>query len=196
MYMAARSHLRACPWSLIFGESEAGTRNLLERVSRTADVHWCHASKFWIAEVDGKAAAAMCGFAPATEGTAVLVEAALGVAAAELGYSENRLAEVSERIMVAMSGLPVDLPDIWGVENVAALPEYRGRGLIDRLFRRVLDAGREKGFKRAQILCLIGNEPGQRAWERNGFEVASQQTSPAFDELIGAPGAKLLARDM
>jgi len=88
------------------------------------------------------------------------------------------------------------LPDVWGVENVAVLPEYRGKGLIDRLFERVLDEGREKGFKRAQILCLIGNQPGQRAWERNGFEVLTQQTSPAFDELIGTPGAKLLARDL
>ncbi len=104
MYTAARSHLAECPWSVIFGESEAGTRNLLERVSRTRAPHRCHLSKFWIAEADGKPAAALCGFTPATEGTGVLVEAALGVAMTELGYSEERLAEVGERLMVAVSG--------------------------------------------------------------------------------------------
>ncbi len=31
MFTAARSHLEKCPWSVIFGESEAGTR----RSSRT-----------------------------------------------------------------------------------------------------------------------------------------------------------------
>lgn len=106
MFTAARSHLSRCPWSVIFGEAEAGTRQLLERVSRTPAVHWCHVTKFWIAEADGKPAAAMCGFAPATEGTGVLVEAALGVAGGELGYSEERLAEVGERLTIAMSGQP------------------------------------------------------------------------------------------
>lgn len=196
MFTAARSHLEKCPWSVIFGESEAGTRNLLERVCQTPLIHWCHASKFWIAEVDGSPAAAMCGFTPATEGTAILAEAAIGVAATELGYREERLARVGERLMIATSGLADDLADVWGVENVAVLPQYRGTGLTDRLFDRVLNEGREKGFKRAQILCLIGNEPGQRAWERSGFEVLTQKTSPAFEELFGTPGAKLLARDL
>lgn len=196
MYTAARSHLAECPWSVIFHESEAGTRKLLERVSQTPDPHWCHVSKFWIAEVDGKPAAAMCGFVPATEGTTVLAEAALGVAKQELDYSQEHLTGVSERLTIAMSGLPEDLPDVWGIENVAALPEFRGKGLIDRLFEHVLEKGREKGFKRAQILCLIGNEPGQRAFERNGFKVLTQKASPAFDDLIGTPGAKLLAQDL
>ncbi len=151
MFTAARSHLAECPWSVIFGESEAGTRNLLEGVSRTRVPHWCHLSRFWIAEVHGKPAAALCGFTPATEGTGVLVDAALGVATTELGYSEQRLAEIGERLMIAVSGLPDDLPDVWGVENVAVLPEYRGKGLIDRLFERVLDEGRQKGFKGCRL---------------------------------------------
>lgn len=196
MYTAARSHLETCPWSVIFEESAQGTRTLLERVSRTPNAHWCHVSKFWIAEVNGRPAAALCGFTPATEGTAVLADAALGVATAELGYSEERLVRIGERLMIAMSGLPEDLPDVWGVENVAVLPEYRGKGLIDRLFEHVLDEGREHGFKRAQVLCLIGNERAERAWVRNGFEVLSQQTSEEFEKLIGTPGAKLLARDL
>lgn len=196
MYTAARSHLETCPWSAIFGEDEAGTRKLLEHVARTPATHWCHVSKFWIAEANGIPAAAMSGFTPATEGTPVLAEVALGIAASELGYSDIRLDQVSERLMVAAQGLPDDLPDVWAVENVAVLPGYRGRGLIDRLFEQVLDEGRKLSFKRAQILCLIGNICGQRAWERNGFAVLTEKLSPSFDELIGTPGAKLLARDM
>ncbi len=35
MFTAARSHLAECPWSVIFRETEAGTRELLESVSRS-----------------------------------------------------------------------------------------------------------------------------------------------------------------
>jgi GNAT superfamily N-acetyltransferase len=196
MYTAARSHLETCPWSAILGEDEAGTRKLLEHVAQSPAAHWCHVSKFWIAEVDGAPAAAMSGFTPATEGTAVLAEAALGIAASVLGYSEARLGQVGERLLVATQGLPEDLPDVWGIENVAVRPEYRGKGLIDRLFQHALAEGRQKGFHRVQILCLIGNRRGQRAWERNGFAVLGERTSPDFDALIGTPGAKLMARDL
>ena len=65
MYTAARSHLTTCPWSAIFGTDEAETREILERLAETAAAHWCHVSKFWIAETDGTPAAAMAGFVPA-----------------------------------------------------------------------------------------------------------------------------------
>lgn len=196
MYTAARSHLETSVWSRIFDETETGTRALLEHVSQSARPHWCHVSKFWIAEVNGRPAAALCGFTPATEGTPILADAAFDVAATTLGYGENRLAAVGERLTVAMSGLPEDLPEIWGVENVAVLPDYRGMGLIDRLFDHVLEEGRSLGFRQAQILCLIGNDRAERAWIRNGFKVLTQQTSGEFEQLFGTPGVKLLARDL
>ena len=51
MFTAARSHLEKCVWETIFDETEAGVRDLLERVAQTARTHWCHSSNFWIAEV-------------------------------------------------------------------------------------------------------------------------------------------------
>ena len=196
IYTAARSHLAECPLSVIFGESEAGTRKLLERISQSSAPHWGHVSRFCIAEMDGKPAAAMCGFVPETEGTLAVVEAALDIMMRELDYPQERLAGIVERLVIATSGMADDLPDVWGIECVAVLPEFRGKGLIDRLFEHLLEKGREKGFTRAQILCLIGNEPGQRAWERNGFEVLTQKTSPEFDDLMGTPGTMLLAQDL
>ena len=50
MFTAARSHLDTCVWETSFDEAEAGVRDLLERVAQTAQTHWCHGSKFWIAE--------------------------------------------------------------------------------------------------------------------------------------------------
>ncbi len=196
MFTAARSHLVESPWSVIFHEPEARTRILLERISQIPALPWSHVSKFWIAEVDGVSAAAMCGFVPVVEGSPILAELELGVAKQEFNYSEERLAGVRDRLTIATLGFPEDLPDIWGIENVAVLPKFRGKGLLDRLFEHILEEGRKNGFKRAQILCLIGNELGQQAFERNGFKVLCQQTSPAFNELFGTPGAKLLVQDL
>ncbi|VAW88625.1 hypothetical protein MNBD_GAMMA17-2293 [hydrothermal vent metagenome] len=196
MFTAARSHLVESPWSVIFHEPEARTRILLERMSQITALPWSHVANFWIAEVDGVPAAAMCGFAPMAEGSPILAELELGVAKQEFNYSEERLAEVLDRLTIAALGFPEDLPDTWGIENVAVLPKFRGKGLLDRLFRHVLGEGQKKGFKRAQILCLMGNKPGQQAFERNGFKVFSEKTSPAFSELFGTPGAKLLVQGL
>jgi len=196
MFTSARSHLSDCPWSVIFREPEARTRILLERMSQTPALYWSHVSNFWIAEADGVPAAAMCGFVPVIDGLSIPADAELSIAKREFGYSEQRIAEVSERLVIAASGLPEDLPDVWGIENVAALPEYRGKGLTDRLFDHVLEVGRGKGFRRAQILSLIGNEAGQRAFERNGFRVLTEKRCPAFETLFGTPGARLLAQDL
>lgn len=196
MFTAARSHLERCVWETIFDETEARVRDLLERVARTAQTHWCHASKFWIAEVEGKPAASLCGFVPETEGPGPLGEAMLDVARSQLSYSEERISEILQRGAVSMGGMPDDLDDVWGVENVAVLPEYRGRGLTDRLFDHVLEEGRSRGFSRAQILCLIGKDPAQRAWERNGFQLQTERRNAAFEALFGCPGGKLFARDL
>ncbi len=196
MFTAARSHLAESPWSVIFHEPQARTRILLERMSQIPALPWSHVSKFWIAEVDGVPAAAMCGFAPVIEGSPILAEFELGVAKQEFNYSEERLAGVFDRLTIATLGFPEDLPDTWGIENVAVLPKFRGKGLLDYLFRHTLEEGRKKGFKRAQIMCLIGNEPGQQAFERNGYKVFSQKTNPTFNELFGTPGAKLLVQDL
>ena len=196
MFTAARSHLAKSPWSVIFQESEARTRILLERMSQIPALPWSHVSKFWIAEVNGMSAAAMSGFVPVAEDSPTLAELELGVAKQEFNYSEERLAGVRERLTIATLGFPEDLPDVWGIENVAVLPRFRGKGLLDRLFGRVFEEGRKKGFKRAQILCLTGNEAGHRAFERNGFKVLSQRTNPTFHKLFGTPGAKLLVQDL
>jgi len=194
MYTAARSHLDECPWRVIFGETEARTLVLLEHMTRIPALSWSCVANFRIAEVDGTPAAAMCGFSPGAGSVPHDPQPELDLARRVFAYSEAHLAGVSERLGIAALGMPRDLPDVWAIENVAVLPEYRGKGLIDKLFERVFQEGRDKGFMHVQIHCLIGNEPGLRTFERNGFRVVSQQTSAAFNDLFGAPGAKLLAQ--
>jgi RimJ/RimL family protein N-acetyltransferase len=59
---------------------------------------------------------------------------------------------------------------------------------VGRLLEQALEAGRRAGHAHAQISCLIGNEPAQRAYEKVGFRVTEERKDAAFETLLGAPG--------
>ena len=83
---------------------------------------------------------------------------------------------------------PTSPPGHWIVENVGTRPELRRRGLVGALLERALARGRERGFARAQISCLIGNDAAQRAYEKAGFRVVEELRDAAFEAMLGAPG--------
>ena len=61
-------------------------------------------------------------------------------------------------------------------------------GWCTRLLERALEIGRSRGHRRAQISCLIGNLPAQRAYEKAGFAVVEERRDAEFERLLGAPG--------
>ena len=88
-------------------------------------------------------------------------------------------------------------PDgLWIVEWVATRPEFRGRALIRRLLREILDLGREEGFQKAQIGYLLGNTRAKSAYEGVGFEWVEEHCHPAFEEDYGTPGIARMQRDL
>ncbi len=56
----------------------------------------------------------------------------------------------------------------WIVEYVA--PTFRKRGVCHQLMLAVLDQGRARGFKRAQITPYADNEASVKAYEKVGFK--------------------------
>lgn len=196
MYEAARSHLTKSPWSVIFGEAEAQTRRLLENTIQIPELYWSCLANFRVVEIETKPIAAMCAFAPVAEVAPALADLQLSVLKQNSSYPEKYIADVRERLAIAALGLPEELPDAWGIESVAVLPEFRGKGVVDELFNAVLEEGRKKGFKRAQIMCLIGNNRGQQTFERNGFTLLHQETNSQFEDLFGTPGAQLFIQDI
>ena len=84
----------------------------------------------------------------------------------------------------------------WIIENVGTLESARRQGLERALLEHALELGRRGGWKEAQISCLIGNDPAQRAYERAGFEVVEELRSEAFERLIGAPGFSRMKRNL
>src|SRR5271155_1680352 len=75
MMLASRGHLRRGVWDLIAGGSEATCLDYLRRLALAEPVSLCHYSSFIVAEHDGHAAAALCGFDPRAGGWQVLGDA-------------------------------------------------------------------------------------------------------------------------
>lgn len=193
MMTAGQSHLEWTVWEKMFGRDADWVADLMRRGAVSAQPHWCHLSKFWIAEIDGQPAGAMSSFDPETEGNDALT-AALLPAAMELGLGEAEIGGMIERAAIIEGASPKSYANSWGAENVAVHPAFRGRGVTERLFECVLEQGRQAGRDHAQILCLNGNERALKAWARNDFELRADYRSDACEQTYGTAGLKLLTR--
>jgi translation initiation factor 4G len=183
--LASRGHLARGAWDLVFPDATERAR-ALTRIAG-GERSWCHHSVFNVAELAGEPAAAVASFDPAALGGTEL-GGVLGGVFADLGWTDAQRGASVMRVVPYLRCFP-DLPEgTWIVENVGTLPQARRRGLVAALLEHALEAGRARGYARAQISCLIGNEPAWRAYEAVGFEVVEERKDPEFEALLGAPG--------
>ena len=74
------------------------------------------------------------------------------------------------------------------INNLAVLPEFRGRGLGTTLMRRVLTEGLRLGATRATLEVRVSNEAARRFYEGLGFRATAVRkhyyTNPTEDALI------------
>jgi ribosomal protein S18 acetylase RimI-like enzyme len=193
MMTAHRSHLEKGLWDFVVGGSEADCLRYLETLAVTERAHWAHYSTFLVAEADGRPAAALCGYFEADSGTEAIREG-MAQANAVVGRSEEEHALGWGRAGSIINVAPEHAPGAWVVEHVATVPEFRRRGLVDRLLVRILDEGRMRGATVADIGVLIGNDPAQRAYEKAGFEVVGEKLDPEFEAVYKCPGIRSLNR--
>ncbi|HVP30881.1 MAG TPA: GNAT family N-acetyltransferase [Myxococcota bacterium] len=191
--MSGRGHLARGAWDVLFPEPAEREVALLEVAGGVPS--WCHHRVFHVAEHDGEAGAALACFEPAAIGGTSLAEP-LGRAFAALGVSRERASAALAPLAAYLRCFPEMPAGTWIVENVGALPSHRRRGLVAALLERALEEGTRRGVPRAQISCLIGNEPARRAYERAGFEVVESLEDPAFEALLGVPGFVRMARPL
>lgn len=190
-----RSHLPKGMWDLLLGEDEERVLRYLEVFADTEQVHWGHWSQFLVAEVDGVPAAGLMGYLENEQPPALMMAGALE-ANAKFGISPEEFAAGWERAKsIADIGYPHE-QGAWVVEHVATKPEFRQRGLIERLVHAILERGRERGAKTAEIGVLIGNDKAQRAYEKCGFAVIGDIRNAEFEAAYGSPGAFSLRRSL
>jgi len=192
---AHRSHLERGLWDFVLGGSEAECLRFLKALTTTVQPHWAHYSTFIVAEVDGQPAAALCGYFAAEHGTPALAKA-LPEANQMVGRTEEDNLAGWQRAGSIAHCAPDHVDGAWIVENVATLPEFRRKGLVDRLLVEILDKGRSRGAIIADIGVLIGNDPAQRAYEKAGFEVTGEKRHPEFEAVYKCPGIRSLTRTL
>ena len=195
MLTATRSHLERGLWDFLIGGSDADCLRFLEALATTSKAHWSHYSIFLVAEVDGRPASALCGYFEEEHGMPTILEA-IPEANAAVGRTQEDRAAGLQRGGSIFKVVPEHVEGAWIVENVATLPEFRRRGLTDRLLAEVLEKGRKRGASIADVSVLIGNDPAQRAYEKVGFKVIGDKRHPEFEAVYKCPGMRLLSRPL
>jgi translation initiation factor 4G len=192
--MAGRGHLPRGAWDLIFPDAYECQRGL-ERLAGGGLRSWCHHSLFQVADRGGEACAALVAFEPEELGEVSLGKAMFDVFQS-LAWTPERIAAVGPRLAPYLRCFPDMPPGSWIIENVGTRSDHRRQGLVHALLERALETGRSRGHRRAQISCLIGNLPAQRAYEKAGFAVVEERVDPEFERQLGAPGFSRMTREL
>jgi ribosomal protein S18 acetylase RimI-like enzyme len=195
MLMAGRSHLERGMWDIVISQPEDKCLALLKVLTLTPPRHMCSYAGFLVAEVDGRAVAALEGYDPETNGEATVTEP-LAVAAKKVELTQADMAAGEKGLAAFMTCHPDIAEGAWIVEHVATLPEFRRQGMVTRLLEAILEKGRRRGFGLAQISLYIGNTPAQRAYEKVGFEFFDEKRHPDFEAEIGCPGMMRMLCDL
>ncbi len=195
MLAASRAHLRRGVWDLIIGADDAGCLDYLKRLTVAEPRSLCHFESFLVAEVEGRAVAAVCGFDFRTNGWAGVAQAMANVQE-HLGWTGADLDESRTRAAAIWNCLLPDAGADWGIENVATLPEFRRCGLATELVNEALSEGRARGLQLAQIVTFIGNDPAPAVYRRCGFRVADEKRCGEVEAALGVPGFVRLLREL
>jgi len=191
--MASRSQLTRGWFEIVLRRDDAFCFEFAKYLALAKAVSWWHWSLFLVAEVDGEAAAALCGFG--NDSVYRASTAAMAEAADKMGIPKDEQAQFWPRGAFIISPSTSEA-GAWTIENVATKPKFRGRGIATQLVTADLDVARAKGFSRAQISVFMGNTPAERAYAKAGFTFAEEKTAPDFAAALGIPGVTRFARDL
>jgi ribosomal protein S18 acetylase RimI-like enzyme len=191
---AGRAHVKRGIWEVILNAPETDCLYFLELLAITDTPHLFHHSCYLIAETEAGPVSGLGGYDPDTLGYPRLMEALNEVYEKRSNLPKKELvAGEPPRITTC---IPPSVEGAWVIDSVATLPAFRRKGIADRLLDSILDVGRKKGYRRAQISIYIGNIPAQRAYEKHGFRLLDEWRDPYFEKEIGSPGMARLICDI
>lgn len=195
MMAAARSHMPKGIWDFVAGPDESRILRLLTGLASTPQPHGGHYSQFLIAEVEGTPAAGLMGYFEGEHDMQSL-GAALPVAVDAAGMTMEEFAAGFDAGRSMLNMQPHHEPGAWIIEHVATHPDFRRRGLIDKLLQAMMQRGRERGATICEVGVLIGNDGAQAAYEKAGFSVVEELLDSEFERVYGSPGERELRRTL
>ena len=191
---AGRAHVKKGIWEVILEFPEKQCLHFLKLLSVTRIPHLFHYSCYLLADVDGFPVSGLGAYDPAVYGNPALWQA-LPEVFQKIGAStlDSSVNGSPPRIL---NCTPDPLEDTWVIDSVAAVHEFRRKGIVSKLLDEILAKGRQQGFKRAQINIYIGNIPAQRLYEKHGFKIIDEIRDSYFQVQIGSPGMARMLRDL
>jgi ribosomal protein S18 acetylase RimI-like enzyme len=193
--MSHRSQLPKGMWDFMLGDDEAYKLRYLESWVDTDFMHWGHWSLFKVAEMDGVPAAALCGYFENELPLETVIQAT-AVTHEKLGTPPEEAAAGWERAQAVALLDAKRTPGSWVIEHVATKPEFRRRGLVNRLIEEMLERGRDRRATVASIGLFIDNDAAQRTYAKSGFEVVSECRVREFEAVYGCPGSLIMERSI
>jgi ribosomal protein S18 acetylase RimI-like enzyme len=195
MFAASRSHLARGLWDLIIGADEARCLEYLKRLAIAEPRSLYHYGSFFIAEVDGTRAAALCGFE--MRDVWEIAGQAMANVQRDLGWTEQEGTASFQRVAPVWTAcMPADIGADFVIESVATLPEYRRRGLVQALIDAALRSAGERGCNLVQITTYLENDTARLAYEKSGFRVQDVKRCRELEKVLGVPGFIRLTRGL
>jgi len=173
-YEASLPPMNHCFWEELLHGTGTTALQFIEAELRTDASNWGNVADFLILEDQGKPVAAAAGYVPDTQDYCPLRLSRLKGIAQELKWSKDNLTAFYDRYMAFWGGdlRPFFLTPqaTWIIENVAVLPESRGRGFGKALLRALLEEGRAQQHDFAGIMVINGNDVAHHTYESVGFK--------------------------
>jgi ribosomal protein S18 acetylase RimI-like enzyme len=192
--IAGRAHVSKGIWEIVLNMPESDCLRFLELLASTGATHLFHYSSSFIAETDDNIpVGSLGGYNPKKSGYQSL-QRALPEVYRKLQLPGLDFESANERAAKILAGLPEELDYAWVIDSVATMPEYRGRGIAERMLHAVLDEGKKLGYQIAQVNMYIGNEPALHLYQKLGFTIIEETLDTYFEESIGSPGMLSLTR--
>ncbi len=194
MLTASRSHRPFGLWEQFVGGTGQQALSFLEKIAVTNIPHLFHYDVFMIAEKNGKPVAGLSGFDPADRGMMIFGRA-LPEVYDQIGWTKADIKEALRRSASFFACMADEMPGVWILESVAAVPEIRRQGIMSVLLQEIIARGKAKGFEKAQISVLLSNTPARGAYEKCGFRYVDERRNPDFEAIYGDYGiARLMMR--